>query len=158
MAFLPNRPTYTAGKIVGIYLCGIFGPNLSIVYSWGAANYAGHTKKTTINAIILAAYGASNICGPLTFTGATAPQYIPAKVAIMASLALAVATTLVLRYVYVSENKARDRRALAKGEQSHVFEFGDQTDKENQDFRVSLLSTFKRKYHQADHRLVCTLI
>ncbi|KAK5133554.1 hypothetical protein LTR08_007593 [Meristemomyces frigidus] len=140
MAFLPDRSNYTAGKIVGIYLCGIFGPNLSIMYSWAAANYAGHTKKTTINAIILAAYGASNICGPLTFTGATAPQYIPAKVAIMASLALAVATTLVLRFLYMKENKVRDRRAVESGGQGHVedIEFMDLTDKENPEFRYAL--------------------
>lgn len=57
MAFLPTTARYKGAKIVGIYLCGIFGPNLSIMYSWAAANYAGHTKKVTINAIILIAYG-----------------------------------------------------------------------------------------------------
>lgn len=139
MAFLPNTSNYKAGKIVGIYLCGIFGPNLSIMYSWAAANYAGHTKKVTINGIILAAYGASNIIGPLTFTGATAPQYVPAKVAIMATLALAVATTLVLMYLYVRENKSRDRHALESRRQGHVqdVEFMDLTDHENSEFRVS---------------------
>lgn len=138
MAFLPSTSNYKAGKIVGIYLCGIFGPNLSIMYSWVAANYAGHTKKVTINAIVLAAYGASNIVGPLTFTGSTAPQYIPAKVAIMATLALAVATTLALRHLYVRENKRRDSRALEKGARSHVedIEFMDLTDHQNLDFRV----------------------
>ena len=50
MAFLPDKSKYKAGKIIGIYLCGIFGPNLSVMYSWAAANYAGHTKKVTINA------------------------------------------------------------------------------------------------------------
>ncbi|KAK5125971.1 hypothetical protein LTR85_011326 [Meristemomyces frigidus] len=140
MAFLPNKSDYKAGKIIGIYLCGIFGPNLSIMYSWAAANYAGHTKKVTINAIILAAYGASNIVGPLTFTGATAPQYIPAKVAIMVTLAVAVATTLVLRYLYVWENKKRDRLALELGGQGHVedIEFMDLTDRENPEFRYAL--------------------
>lgn len=71
MAFLPSGAKFKAGKLVGIYLTGIFGPNLAIMYSWAAANYAGHTKKVTINAIILFAYGTSNIIGPLTFTGQT---------------------------------------------------------------------------------------
>ncbi len=67
------------------------------MYAWAAANYAGHTKKITINALILMAYGAANIIGPLTFTGQTAPNYIPAKAAIMATTSLAVLLTLLLR-------------------------------------------------------------
>ena len=112
--------------------------DLALMYAWAAANYAGHTKKITINAIILAAYGASNIIGPLTFTGQTAPAYIPAKAAIMATLALGVVSTLILRQWYVWENKRRDRRAAAEG-LTHVqdTEFLDLTDHENPEFRVS---------------------
>ncbi|KAB5554378.1 hypothetical protein GE09DRAFT_1120729 [Coniochaeta sp. 2T2.1] len=54
-----------------------------------------------MNAIILIVYGASSIIGPLTFTGFTAPQYIPAKVAIMVCLTVAIATALLLRFTYV---------------------------------------------------------
>lgn len=109
------------------------------MYSWAAANYAGHTKKITVNAIILFAYGASNIIGPLTFTGYTAPQYIPAKVAIMACLSLGVLGALVLRGWYVWENKRRDRLA-AEGGIPHIqdAEFMDLTDKQNLEFRYAL--------------------
>jgi hypothetical protein len=109
------------------------------MYSWGAANYAGHTKKISINAVILIAYGASNIIGPLTFTGFTAPQYIPAKVAIMVCLAVAIVATLILRYWYVWENKRRDRVTAAQGYQ-HVqdVEFMDLTDNQNMEFRYAL--------------------
>lgn len=152
MAFLPSSLRYKPGKIVGIYLCGIFGANLSIMYSWAAANYAGNTKKVTINALVLAAYGASNIIGPLTFTGSTAPQYVPAKVAIMATLALASCATLVLRWLYVQENKTRERSALTEGDSDDVrdIEFLDLTDKENRKFRVSLTSEGDR-HHMALH-------
>ncbi|OAG39523.1 hypothetical protein AYO21_06167 [Fonsecaea monophora] len=134
MAFLPKSDK--AGKLAGIYLTQIFGPNLSMMYSWAAANYAGHTKKITINAIILFAYGASNIIGPLTFTGYTAPEYIPAKVAIMACLSLAIVTALILRFWYAWENKRRDRLAAAEG-YVHVpdTEFMDLTDRQNLEFR-----------------------
>ncbi|KAJ9602289.1 hypothetical protein H2200_013144 [Cladophialophora chaetospira] len=137
MAFLPKSDK--AGKLAGIYLTQIFGPNLSMMYSWAAANYAGHTKKICINATILFAYGASNIIGPLTFTGFTAPQYIPAKVAIMACLSLAIVTALLLRYWYLAENKRRDRAAAAEG-YGHVAnnEFMDLTDKQNSEFRYAL--------------------
>ncbi|KAI1626348.1 major facilitator superfamily domain-containing protein [Exophiala viscosa] len=137
MAFLPKSDK--AGKLVGIYLTQTFGPNLSIMYSWAAANYAGHTKKISINAIILFAYGASNIIGPLTFTGYTAPQYIPAKVAIMACLSLGVVGALLLRFAYVWENKRRDRLA-GQGAIPHIqdAEFMDLTDKQNMEFRYAL--------------------
>ncbi|KIW72454.1 hypothetical protein PV04_00645 [Phialophora macrospora] len=137
MAFLPKSDK--AGKLAGIYLTQIFGPNLSMMYSWAAANYAGHTKKICINATILFAYGASNIIGPLTFTGYTAPDYIPAKVAIMACLSLAIVTVFVLRYWYVWDNKRRDRVAAAEG-YVHVpdTEFMDLTDKQNPEFRYAL--------------------
>ncbi|KAK5683192.1 hypothetical protein LTS10_004723 [Elasticomyces elasticus] len=138
IAFLPIESRYTGAQLTGIYLCGIFGPNLSVIYSWAAANYAGHTKKVTVNAVILAAYGASNIMGPLTFSGATAPQYIPAKVTIMAALALAVLSTLALRTLYVLENKKRDRVAIEEGEPEHMtdVEFMDLTDQQNRTFRI----------------------
>ena len=110
------------------------------MYSWGAANYAGHTKKVSINAIILIAYGPSNIIGPLTFTGFTAPQYIPAKVAIMVCLAVAIAAALTLRFVYVWENKRRDRAAAEVGDAGRVedSEFMDLTDRQNGSFRYAL--------------------
>ncbi|EXJ64983.1 hypothetical protein A1O7_01322 [Cladophialophora yegresii CBS 114405] len=137
MAFLPKSDK--AGKLAGIYLTQVFGPNLSMMYSWAAANYAGHTKKISVNATILFAYGASNIIGPLTFTGYTAPDYIPAKVAIMACLSLGIVTALVLRYWYFWENKRRDRVAAAEG-YVHVpdAEFMDLTDKQNPEFRYAL--------------------
>ncbi|KAK3667236.1 hypothetical protein LTR22_001752 [Elasticomyces elasticus] len=140
IAFLPSESRYTGAQLTGIYLCGIFGPNLSVIYSWAAANYAGHTKKLTINAVILAAYGASNVMGPLTFSGATAPQYIPAKVTIMAALALAVLSTLALRTLYVLENKKRDRVAIEQGEPEDMtdVEFMDLTDQQNRTFRYAL--------------------
>jgi hypothetical protein len=109
------------------------------MYSWGAANYAGHTKKVSINAIILIAYGASNIIGPLTFTGFTAPEYLPAKIAIMVCLAIAIVATLVLRFVYVWENKRRDRVIEAgNNENVHDSDFMDLTDMQNPAFRYAL--------------------
>lgn len=135
MAFLPSTSKFKAAKLIGIYLTGIFGPNLAIIYSWAAANYAGHTKKVTINAIILFAYGAANIIGPLTFTGQTAPDYIPAKVAVMVTLALAVVMTFALRLVYISDNEKRDAAVGVPHVQD--IEFMDLTDKQNPEFRVS---------------------
>jgi hypothetical protein len=61
------------------------GASLPLIYFWVAANYSGHTKKVTTNATLLMSFCLGNIIGPLTFRGATAPVYIPAKIAIMAT-------------------------------------------------------------------------
>jgi len=83
----------------------------------------------------LMAYGISNIIAPLTFTGYTAPNYLPAKIAIVASCGLAVVLTLVLLSIYARENKRRDRSTT--GEHVQDVEFMDLTDQQNKEFRVS---------------------
>jgi len=96
MAFLPSKAK--AGKLIGNYMTNTIGASLPLVYSLAAANFAGHTKKITINAILLMSFCVGNIIGPLTFQpdGKNPPEYIPAKIAIMATGAVAVATVLVL--------------------------------------------------------------
>lgn len=55
LAFLP-ADGYVAGKMVGNYLAGLIGPGLPLMYSYSAANYAGHTKKVTMNAVVLISF------------------------------------------------------------------------------------------------------
>lgn len=45
MAFLPADNK--AGKLIGNYLTNAIGATLPLLYSWVAANYAGHTKKVS---------------------------------------------------------------------------------------------------------------
>lgn len=45
MAFLPANDK--AGKLIGNYLTNAIGASLPSLYSWVAANYAGHTKKVS---------------------------------------------------------------------------------------------------------------
>ena len=44
MAFLDNK----TGKLIGNYLTNTIGASLPLLYSWVAANYAGHTKKVSL--------------------------------------------------------------------------------------------------------------
>ena len=46
MAFLPEDKK--TGKLMGNYLTNCIGSSLPLLYSWVAANYAGHTKKVRI--------------------------------------------------------------------------------------------------------------
>lgn len=139
MAFLPKNAS--AGKLIGNYMTNTGGAALPLVYSFAAANFAGHTKKVTINAILLMSFCIGNIIGPLTFQpdGKDPPEYIPAKIAIMATGVLAVVAILALVSMLWMENKKRDKEEAAMGGYPHVIdsEFMDRTDKENKEFRYS---------------------
>jgi hypothetical protein len=139
MAFLPKDAK--AGLLIGNYMTNTAGAALPLMYSWAAANFAGHTKKVTINAILLMSFCVGNIIGPLTFQpdGHTPPEYIPAKIAIMATGLLAIAAVLVLLGLLWRENRKRDQEEREAGGYEHVVdsEFMDRTDKQNKEFRYS---------------------
>lgn len=92
-----------------------------------------------MNALLLISFCIGNIIGPLTFTGASAPDYIPAKITIIVTCAVAAVLTLVLRMYYVWENKRRDG-LVEQGVLGHVddVEFADVTDRKNKEFRYNL--------------------
>ncbi|KAH6652063.1 allantoin permease [Truncatella angustata] len=133
LAFLPKDSQ--GGLLAGNYLTNVIGSSLPLLYSYSSANYAGHTKKVTMNAILLMSFCLGNIIGPLTFRNADKPNYLPAKIAIVATSAVAVALTGLLMAYYSWENKRRDR--LFDSEHKENNEFLDLTDRENQEFRYS---------------------
>jgi MFS family permease len=134
MAFLPA--SNKNGKLIGNYLTNCIGSSLPLLYSWVAANIAGHTKKVTMNAILLMSFCLGNIIGPLTFRQADAPDFVPAKITIIVTCAVAGCLTVILRCYYVWENKRRDK--MGGGQRVANEEFLDLTDKENVRFRYKL--------------------
>jgi hypothetical protein len=92
-----------------------------------------------MNAVLLISFCLGNIIGPLTFTQQSAPGYIPAKITIIVTCAVAVGLTLVLRFYYMWENKRRDK-LVAQGVLGHQadIEFSDVTDRKNKEFRYRL--------------------
>ncbi|KAF2102537.1 MFS general substrate transporter [Rhizodiscina lignyota] len=138
MAWLPAGDK--AGLLAGSFLINTVGASLPLLYSWSSGNYAGHTKKVTMNAITLMSFCVGNIIGPLTFRDSDAPQYIPAKITIVAILAVCMVATGLLDLMYMLENKRRDQRAqnLRPEDEIRDIEFMDLTDKENPHFRYCL--------------------
>ncbi|KAI0004772.1 allantoate permease [Xylariaceae sp. FL0662B] len=135
---LAFSPAHNQGALLaGNYLTNVIGASLPILYSYSAANYAGHTKKVTMNAVVLISFCLGNIIGPLTFRDVDKPGYLPAKITIVASTAVAVLATAVLMAYYARENRRRDR--LHPGlEHKENSEFLDLTDRENEEFRYRL--------------------
>ncbi|OQO14228.1 hypothetical protein B0A48_01104 [Cryoendolithus antarcticus] len=133
LAFLPDENKI--GKLIGNYLTNCIGATLPLLYSWVSSNIAGHSKKVTMNALLLMSFCIGNIIGPLTFTAESAPEYVPAKISIVVTCTVAAVLTIALRMYYVWENKRRD--ALPDGHKTDV-EFSDMTDRKNKEFRYRL--------------------
>ncbi|KAK5696960.1 hypothetical protein LTR17_024155 [Elasticomyces elasticus] len=74
-----------------------------------------------------------NVIGPETFQAKDAPQYIPAKITIVAVLSAAVVLVIALDLLFIRENKARER--TGEVDMPTNFEFMDLTDKQNRNFR-----------------------
>jgi len=131
MAWLPADRK--AGLLVGNYMTNTCGASLPLLYSWITANYAGHSKKTTMSAIVLMSFCVGNIIGPKTFRDSDAPAYIPAKICIVVFLAFALLLIALLDGFYIWENKRRND--LGEIDMPADWELMDLTDKQNKRFR-----------------------
>jgi MFS family permease len=151
IAFLPASSQ--AGRLAGNYLTNMTGSFLPLAYAFAACNFAvslnhcyialyertndidnfqGHTKKVTMNAILLMSFCLGNILGPLTFRNDDAPNYTPAKITIVAVEITVLCAVAILLFYYRWENRRRD--AASTNHQTDV-EFSDMTDKENKELR-----------------------
>lgn len=84
------------------------------------------------NALTLMAFCVGNLIGPQLFQVKDGPNYTPAKIVLMVSVAAVVVLQLMLRQLMVVENKKRDRET---GGMPATLEINDKTDIENRDFR-----------------------
>ncbi|KAF7440591.1 hypothetical protein PC9H_000937 [Pleurotus ostreatus] len=125
-----------------------------IFLGWMGSLVAGHTKRTTTNAIIMCAYAIGNAAGPFMWKKQYQPRnHVPWAVIAACSLASAI-LLLILRFMLAQENKRRDAEprddsydnvyinqvnAQGKVVQQKVDRaFQDLTDMQNQDFRYVL--------------------
>ncbi|KAG6840661.1 hypothetical protein C0991_005255 [Blastosporella zonata] len=127
--------------LFGTYLIGSFGSVLSTIYAWNASNTAGHTKKSTINALTLVSFGAGNIIGAEIFQPKDAPDYLPGKIAIMILLTVQLGVCVLMRWINLHLNANKEarineekaRRGWTDGDIQRERErhaFADLTDKE----------------------------
>lgn len=138
MSFLPS--TNRAGLLAGIYLVNSIVAILAVVYQWTAANIAGQTKRAATSCLIAACFSVGNIIGPQTFRNRDAPQYIPAKISVLATQTAAafLAFGLFLYYKWANSRKESVLRAKSELEGPTNLEerrWENLTDKENMHFR-----------------------
>lgn len=137
MAFLPSKPPHAnkAGLLAGIYLINFIVPVVAIIFQWAASNIAGHTKRTVGIALVASAFSLGNIVGPQTFQAKDAPDYIPAKITLLATQGRCALTAIALFFYYRWTNNHRDKARLAGTGGRVAPSSGNLRDKENPNFR-----------------------
>ena len=134
MSFAPKSNTATL--LAGIYLVNAITAVLIVIYQWTAANIAGQTKRVVSIALIAGSFSVGNIIGPQTFRARDAPDYIPAKVTVLATQAGAAVMTVALVMYYRWANRRKDGvDVLNPLSESSTELWKDSTDKENRSFR-----------------------
>lgn len=126
-----------AAELAGNYLTTCVGAALPLMYSISGANVVGHTKKVTLNTIVLMSFCLGNILGPLTFRTEDEPDYMPAKIAIVATVSVAVVFSVLLKRYYMYENRRRDIQAEGHGPENSDF-FGSDGQGESGRLRYSM--------------------
>ncbi|KAK7216807.1 hypothetical protein V2G26_004810 [Clonostachys chloroleuca] len=136
MSFLPINNK--KGILAGIYLVNAVVAPLAIFYNWTAANFGGATKRAFAAAIVSGSFSLGNIIGPQTFQARDAPEFRPAKLAVMGTQAGCAVTTFCLFLYYAWQNKKRgNRKAQSEDEYMSPEAWSTMTDKENKQFRYT---------------------
>lgn len=101
------------------------------------ANIGGATKRAFAAAIISGSFSIGNIIGPQTFQARDAPDFRPAKLAVMGTQAGCAFTTFLLFLYYVYQNKTRTNANENEDAFMEPESWARMTDKENKRFRYT---------------------
>jgi hypothetical protein len=142
------------GLLFGVWITGVGATGFVLSLSWLSTVTAGHTKRVTVNAIMLSAYCIGNAAAPFMWQAKYKPRNHIPWIIIGVCYACCMTLLLTIRFVLSSENKRRDREQLDEsyddvyierigkdGEVERVKvdkEFLDLTDIQNRDFRYVL--------------------
>lgn len=135
MSFLPK--SNQGGLLAGIYLINFITCPYALAISWSASNVSGSTKKIGMQAVFISiGFALGNITGPLSYRHQDAPDYIPAKISMLATQAVSVVLALLIAGIYYIRNKKRDRQVREEVDETENA-WADMTDFENKHFRYS---------------------
>lgn len=113
---------------------------LVVIFQWTASNVAGHTKRSASVALIAGSFSVGNIIGPQTFQAKDAPQYIPAKIIVLATQGggALFAVILFLYYLWANNRKVSgsgNAEEAAAAENDEDAKWENLTDRQNKLFR-----------------------
>lgn len=67
--------SHKLGRLGGLWLISAYASAFPTILSLVSSNITGHTKKSTVNAILFVGFCVGYIVGPLTFLPLEAPTY-----------------------------------------------------------------------------------
>ncbi|EGO28710.1 hypothetical protein SERLADRAFT_446123 [Serpula lacrymans var. lacrymans S7.9] len=142
------------GLLFGIWLTGISITGFVLSLSWITSITAGHTKRVTMNAMILIGYGVGNAAGPFMWEAKYKPRNHIPWIVIGICYLICPILLLVIRYLLWQENKRRDAEPVVETDSEFFIEcvsgdgarvqmkvdkeYLDMTDVQNRDFRYVL--------------------
>lgn len=129
----------------------------AIFLSWVGMSTSGHTKRITVNAVVLIAYSVGNAAGPFIWQAKYKPRNRVPFVIISACSVGSAVTLFAIRQYLASQNRKKDEQAAADGGEEKYDEvyitvvedgktverkvdkaFQDLTDLQNPEFRYVL--------------------
>ncbi|KAI1846642.1 hypothetical protein JX266_007215 [Neoarthrinium moseri] len=134
------------GRLVGVWLLGTYPVGFMVILGLLSANIAGSTKRSVASGWVFVCYCVGQIAGPQFFKSTEAPSYHGGIAAMLSGFVLNLVLNQILRFLYVRENKKRDRSLEGKSSEeiaemnreSDIQGFEDVTDKYNIMFRYVL--------------------
>lgn len=116
--------------IVDLMSC--FAGMFALTLLTAGTNTAGHTKKSTMGAMVVLGYCLGNIMAPLIFVAQQAPGYVGGFTGITICTIYAGIAAQVTRLILMRRNKKKQE---AFGDPSYHEAFTDLTDHKNHNFR-----------------------
>ncbi|GJJ14247.1 hypothetical protein Clacol_008511 [Clathrus columnatus] len=104
------------GLLLSLYIVGMGVPSFVLMVGWLTAVTAGHTKRITLNAILLSAYCIGNIVGPQMWQAQYEPRNRVPWIVITICGCICPILLLILRIHLANENKRRDAEAETANE------------------------------------------
>ncbi|AOA60452.1 Putative plasma membrane permease [Komagataella phaffii CBS 7435] len=132
---LGDNPKNKVGKLLAIYLLQPGTCIISMIFAWNGANTAGYTKKLARNCFTMIGFALGCLIGPQMFRIEDAPNYYPAKIALLVLTSVCIPTCMLIRWISKKQNAKREKKERV--EMPCNYEFMDLTDIENPFFRYS---------------------
>ncbi|SJL04531.1 related to permease of the major facilitator superfamily [Armillaria ostoyae] len=142
------------GLLFSVWITGVGTTGFVLSLSWVSAVVSGHTKKITVNAIMLSAYCIGNSAGPFMWQAKYKPRNHIPWIIIGICYVCCMSLLLTIRFLLSRENKRRNtestddaygdvyiERLTSDGKKEMIKvdkEFLDLTDIQNRDFRYVL--------------------
>ncbi|GAA6060014.1 hypothetical protein JCM10212_001172 [Sporobolomyces blumeae] len=104
--------------MAGILLAQPFISGIAMLYSFSAANFAGSSKRSVVNALMLVAFSIGNLGGTQVFQAKDAPTYLPGKVCLLVFLSILFPSSLAM-HLYCRRLNAAKAALVARMVEEH---------------------------------------